>query len=210
MIENQLTGTYFLGPDLWDYYLGAGENRVTMYGDSLHPNSLGTAVLGALWNNALTGETDLPYVLEGMEVRLSQGGTPESPILYKQNLLEIGDEFFIDDAAVLTTSIPAALQDGVWIMTADADVNQNNTDYLSFDVGASPVDVYLAYDADVALPLALASEYLPTGLSITTDHPNAPVMTIYSRTGAVGTVVIGGADGGTSGADANYIVIVVN
>ena len=59
--SNPMTG-YMLGPDTFDYYLGGGKNRFTLFNDNLHPGALGHAVLAKQIQNIITGETGLPFV----------------------------------------------------------------------------------------------------------------------------------------------------
>ncbi len=67
---------------------------------------------------------------------------------YKQNILEVGDAYYLD-ASFTLNAIPPAVANGIWIMTKNSDKN-NSTDpgspggTLSIDVAASPGAVNLS------------------------------------------------------------------
>jgi hypothetical protein len=207
--NNPLTG-YTVGPDTFNYYLGGGQDRFTLFYDNLHPDALGYIVLAAMVSNAITGETQLPFVLEDICVKYSAGGACEAPTPYKQDLMESGNTLYVDQTYTLSGSIPVALDGGRWIRTADADLDQANSDYLSFSLSKSST-VYVAYDANAgSLPAWLqpGSGFTDTGTSIQTTSPSAPVLELYQRDYSAGNVTLGGADGVNTGAAANYVVIV--
>ena len=68
-----------LGPDTFDYYLGGGKNRFTLFNDNLHPGALGHAVLAKQIQNIITGETGLPFVLDDICVKDTAGGACRRP-----------------------------------------------------------------------------------------------------------------------------------
>ena len=90
---------------------GDGENRITLIDDNIHPNALGYAAMAALWREVLSPGGTLPLVLEGLCIRNS-GSACQSPMIYKQNYLATGDEYYRDRTYTLT-SIPAVLEGGV-------------------------------------------------------------------------------------------------
>ena len=201
VIQTELTGIQ-VGPDFFGYFLGPAVNRFSLFSDTLHPNALGHVVMAQLWHNALTGRNDpLPFVLENL--------VPSTAAPYlKQNLLEAGDTYYVD-AGFTLTSIPALLQQGRWIMTANADAGNASTAYISFDVDR-PVSVYVAYDQGATVLPAWMNGYVNTGLTLGTSDPAAPVLALYRQDFAAGSIVLGGnAEGGGNGVS-NYVVIVTD
>jgi hypothetical protein len=188
--------------------------RFSMYYDKLHGNALAYRIMGVLWNNALTGATTVPFYLDRLCNRLvSATCTAVSPTNHKQNLLPTGYPYYVDQSYTLT-SIPAALAGGIWIQTANASAERNNTaaSYIDFTVDR-PVTVYVAYDAGAAaLPnwLRPASGYVDTGLNVQTTDPLTPTLRVYSKSFPAGPVGLGGnLATGASGADSNYLAVVV-
>jgi len=199
---------HHVGPDYYDYFLGS-ENRFYLYATNLHPNALGYAVMGQLLSNTITGGTTIPFIADNLCVKLSQAGSCQSPLTYKQNLLEVGNTYYVDQSYTLLNSIPAILNDGRWIMTSDLDRDQSNANYLSFNVPETST-VYVAYDANATtLPAWLSSNFTDTGVTIDTDNASAPSMRLYSQANVLGNVTLGGANAAANGAGANYLVIVV-
>jgi len=208
-----------LGPDFYGYYLGAGENRVNLYQDSLHFNGLGYFTMAYLWDHYINGGTTLPsraalpLILEGICIRISSS-TCQDPLLAKQNLMQSGDRYYVDQDYVLN-SIPIMLSGGLWINTADSDKGNTRTDYLTFTIDRD-VDLYVAYDAAATTLPSWLSGFTDTGLTLAVSNPLAPTMKLYQKSYAVGvdtppdgTIQLGGnLSGGTVGANANYIVIV--
>ena len=207
VIRTELTG-HIIGPDTYNYFLET-DNRFYLFADNLHPNALGYIALAHLMANSITGGSTLPFMATGLCVTLSQGSSCEAPMLYKQNVMESGNTLFIDQTHTLTGNIPGVLNNGRWIITADAHADQTNTDYLAFDIPNSS-SVYIAYDdAASSIPSWLSSAYIDTGLFVTTDNPSASSLRLYRADNVVGTLVLAGADASTNGAGSNYIVIVV-
>lgn len=204
-----------MGPDLYTYFLGAGENRVSLYEDSkLHFNGLAYDIVARLWEHYLTGGTDLParidlpLVLENICVR-SDSLACQLPLTYKQDLMEVGSQYYIDNTAVIK-SVPGRLKGGVWIRTANSDVNNTREDYLSFNVDRD-VDVYIAYEG-AEIPDWMAG-YVDEGVEF---NIGSTVMHLYKKsfsyqvdTSADGTIQLGG-NLATGAVDAvtNYAVIV--
>jgi len=208
VITNELTNNHQIGADLYGYFLGS-ENRFYLYATNLHPNALGYNVIAHLMNNAITGGITLPFVAGGLCVRLIQAGVCESPLTYKENLLELDNSYYVDQLFTLTNSIPSVLADGRWIMTRDQDLDASNTDYLSFNVPEAAT-LYVAYDdAATSVPAWLSFNYVQTALLLNTDNPSAPVMRLYRKDNVIGSVALGGAEATVNGAAANYIVILV-
>jgi hypothetical protein len=131
----------------------------------------------------------------------------------KQNLLEIGDAYYVDEGFTLT-SIPdgLGLEDGVWIMTANADRTKTGNTYISFNVDRN-VTVYVAYDHDPSDP----NQALPAWLSNFTDtgqqlgvSQSGVKMRLYKANYPKGKIVLdGNLASGAAGAKANYLAIVV-
>jgi len=212
VIQTQLTG-HAVGPDFYSYFLDptAGVNRFFLFSENLHPGGLANQVMAVMWNNALnpTNPQPLPYIVDALCLRLVAGGPCAAPLTYKEDLKEVGDDLFVDEAFTLT-SIPSVLDNGRWLSTANSDRNQANADYLSFEVGGSPVTVYVAYDAAAtSLPSWLSGAYVDAGATVATDNTAAPVLRLYRASNVTGTVTVGGADATTHGAGSNFVVIVV-
>jgi hypothetical protein len=207
-ITSQLTGNYTVGPNFYDYFLGS-ENRFYLYATNLHPNALGYYVMAHMWSNHLTGGVTAPFVVNGFCLKLTLGGACESMFPYKQNLLEVGNAYYADQSYTLTGSIPAELTDGRWIMTRDEDRNLANSDYLTFTVPQDST-LYVAFDADATLPGWMSGYTEVTGVTLSTDNTAVPNgMQLYRLDNVSGPVTLGGADDATTGAAANYVVIVV-
>jgi lysophospholipase L1-like esterase len=182
-----------VGPDFYDYFLGQGKNRSSLFTDSVHPNGLGYAVMAYLWNNSLTGNSTFPFIVESLD-----------PLKYKQNLLEEGDKYYIDENYVLT-DIPAELESGLWIMTANADGISADSDFLSFNIDRN-VSVYVAYDGNASMLPDWLSTFADTGLQVGTTNGS---LNLYSRDYASGPISLGGNMAGGGTGPSNYIVIVV-
>jgi hypothetical protein len=183
-----------------------------MFADFLHPNALGNAYVAELWadailNGAVAGTCPTissVYFVEGLD-----GYTNG----FKQNLLEAGDAYYNDESFTLTSGgIPAALADGVWITQDNADNTNTDPNFMSFDVGMAPVNVYIAYDSAGGPPTATASAMF--GASTETVGVSDPAITggnlaVIEAIGVTGMVTIGGTDSDLTGtARQGYIVIV--
>ena len=176
-------------------------------------NSLGYAMVAALWHDAITaGPVVSPmdpcpapiYIVDGLD-----GYTHG----LKQNLLEAGDEYYTDTGFTLT-NVPSELADGVWIEQANADNADASLDFMSFDVGGDAVTVYIAYDPAGGPPLeATLHGFAPLGVplstNLTTDDGSVGTFALVEATGVTGLVTLGGtvSDGGV--ARQGYVVIVV-
>jgi len=200
-----------LGPDLFSCFLTSEVNRFSLFQDTLHPNSLGIAMIAALWRDAITGgPVSLPmdpcpapiYIVESLDPYLHG---------HKQNLLEAGDEYYTDESSTLL-SVPPQLQGGVWISQANADNLNAEANFVSFDVGSDPVSVYIAYDPAGNPPTSSTHVFTPASLSGSLDvsDPDVGTMNVVSATGVTGTVAIGGnKSGGIPGPQQAYVVVVV-
>ncbi|KAF0191115.1 MAG: Uncharacterized protein FD165_2190, partial [Gammaproteobacteria bacterium] len=202
VVLSELTGRQ-LGPDLYSYFLGAGQNRFSLFSDVWHPNALGYTAIAALWYNTLNPATPaaLPFVLDSL--------VPSTTTPYvKQNLLETGDTYYVD-AAYILTAIPAALNNGRWIMAANGDTGNTSASYINFSTDR-PVTVYIAYDGGAAALPGWMSTFTSTGLTLSTTDPFSPTLNLYSQSFSAGPVTLGGnSAAGSSGADSHYVVIVV-
>lgn len=197
VITAQLSGIQ-VGPNFYDYFLGSGNNRSSLFADTLHPNGLGYAVMASLWHNVLVGAAD-PFqftfiVLDNL-----------TPLKYKQNLLEVGDEYYIDESFTLT-DIPAVLDEGIWVMTANADRFNTSAAFLSFEVNRR-VTVYVAYDSVASPPTWLTNDFTNTGLQIGTTNGS---LNLYSREyDGASPITLDGNRAGNGTGSRNYIVVVV-
>lgn len=201
-----------LGPDFFSCFLTDTVNRFSLFEDSLHPNGLGYAFMAALWHDAITGGAVAPpvdpcpapiYIVEGLDGKV-----------HKQNLLEEGDEYYRDETFTLT-NVPNELVDGVWISQSNADNTNVDANYMTFDVGATPVDVYIAYDPAGGPPTeatahGFAALGVPLSSNLTTDDASVGTFGLVQATGVTGTVTLGGTMSDGSGiARQGYLVIVV-
>ncbi|MDH3441668.1 MAG: hypothetical protein OEM63_12995, partial [Gammaproteobacteria bacterium] len=114
------------------------------------------------------------------------------------------------DRSYTLTSIPAALDGGVWLLTENDDKNISLANYLEFTVDRA-ADVYVAFTPTAtSLPNWMAS-FSDTGNSIGVTA-GTPSLDLYSRFFAAGSLVtLGGnvAAGIAGGGNNNYVVIVV-
>jgi hypothetical protein len=187
-----------LGPDFYQYFLGSGANRSSLFLDRVHPNALGDVIMAYLWHNELNQDNPqpLPMILENLD-----------PVNYKQNLLEEGDYYYIDESFTLT-QVPPVLAGSIWVMTANADGINTSADFLSFEVDRN-VTVYVAYDASApTLPDWLRSDFTDTGLQVDTTNG---LLNLYSKDYEGSDLVSlgGNRNAGGSGTE-NYIVVVAN
>jgi hypothetical protein len=200
-----------LGPDLFSCFLTPTSNRFSLFEDSLHPNSLGHAMIAGLWRDViLDGPVTLPmdpcpapiYILEDLDPYVHG---------HKQNLLEVGDGYYTDEVYTLQ-NIPEELEGGVWVSMANADNANTDPDFLSFDAGVSPVTVYIAYDPAGNPPTSSTHAFSPATLTGTLDvsDPAVGTMAIVVASGVSGAVTIGGTrSGGGPEPRQGYLVIVV-
>ena len=176
-------------------------------------NALGYAFVAALWRDSIqSGGVTFPmdpcpaptgiYIVEGLDA----AGNGQ-----KQTLLESGDEYY-NDAPHVLTNVPSELEDGVWITQDNADNANTDIGYTTFDVGASAVTVYIAYDPAGDPPTSGSHTFTAATLSgnLTTSDPDNGTFSVVSATGVTGAVSI---DGNASGADPDpqqgHLIIVV-
>jgi lysophospholipase L1-like esterase len=198
-----------LGPDLFSCFVSPTVNRFSLFEDALHMNGLGYAFVAALWHDAIQVGPPTPgdpcpspiFILEDLDPYTHE---------LKQNLLEAGDPYYRDEAFVLT-NVPPELADGVWVSQNNADRANQDAGFMSFDVGADPVTVYIAYDAAGGPPTS-SEIFVASTLSenLTVDDPAVQTFTVIEAAGVTGVVTIGGTDSDLSGiARQAYVVIVV-
>jgi lysophospholipase L1-like esterase len=201
VITSELTNIEPERPDFFSFFLSESVNRFSLFIDEIHLNSLGYLVMAYLWHNALTGSTDLPFILEDL--------TPSTVAPYlKQNLIEAGDEYYVDESFTIN-NIPSVLENGRWIMTANSDKANTSGEYLSFNVDRN-VTVYVAYDSGASIPNWLNSNFYDTGLNLGTSNPDVPSMDLYvSNTAMIGDISLGGNRADGANGAANYIAIIV-
>jgi len=191
-----------LGPDFYSCFLTPTNNRFSVFADSLHPNGLGHAMMAALWEDVIRNGAGSAYY--------PPAATCPSPVYivesldpyahgHKQNLLEVGDPYY-NDASFTLTNVPAELADGVWITQSNADNGDFSADFLSFDAGASPVTVYIAYDSAGAPPTSsthvFAAPPAPLSSNLTVSDPAVGTFALVQATNVTGTVTIGGTVSG--------------
>lgn len=199
-----LTG-HTVGPDFFNHFLGSGVNRFSLFSDNVHPNALGMVVIAHLWHNFFTGGSDFPFTVESL-----------IPSNYKQNLLEEGDTYYIDQNYKLV-NIPPELtgNDIVWIMTANGDKDNTSPDFLSYYIDNSAA-VYVAYDPRASDPPDwLINNFTSTGLVLEVTDPRTATLELYRSNIDLGPGMISMDGNKAEGADfpvgvdaANYIVII--
>jgi len=198
-----------LGPDLFTCFL-VTNNRFSLFADNFHLNGLGYDVLAELWHELLTGarlpsdpcNTMPRFILENLR------DSTVAPF-NKQNLIEVGDEYYTDQSFTIS-SIPSGLglDNGIWIMTANADRNRTELNYLTFDVDRN-VTVYIAYDDRATSLPNWMNSYTDENTQVGSSR-SAHNFDLHSRNFTPGTITLGGNQAaGASGAGANYIVIIV-
>jgi lysophospholipase L1-like esterase len=200
VIEGELTGIQE-GPDFHSFFA----DHYDLFADFLHPNALGHKAMAHLWSNLILNRVDPLFVLENL-----------TPATYKQNILEIGNQYYTDLDYTLDY-IPSELLSGdvVWVITADSDRNNTSENVLSFDI-VDDATVYIGYDSRAtSIPKWLADHFVPVGLSIGVTDPDVNYLKLYKREASLinGRVVLGGnkATGARFPAGmeaANYVVIV--
>ncbi len=197
------------GPDFFDFFLGDGENRISLIDDNIHPNALGYRLMAWLWHQSVRpgGEGPRPLVLENICVRTTNG-TCRNPLLYKQNILEPGNPYYVD-RDVVVTDIPAVLEEGVFLSTENDHKTVSRTDYLEFTVDRD-VDVYVAFPPNSTTVPGWMGGFVDTGESLGVSA-GTPTLSLYRATYGAGTIVLGGprAAGVNPVPSNNYIVVVV-
>ena len=206
VIENELSNIQ-VGPDLFTAFLTTDVNLFSLFSDSLHPNGLGHVLIASLWHNKLNpgNLVAMPFFLDNLVP------STVSPYIM-QNLLEVGDHYYVDETFTLS-SIPAELDGGVWIMTANADKTDASGSYVTFDVDR-PVTVYIAYDSGASsIPnwLKTGNGFTKTGLTLKVDGDVlTSTFNLYRKVYPAGSIndLGGNLATGASGANSNYLAIV--
>jgi lysophospholipase L1-like esterase len=186
-----LAGSKMIGPDFFTFF----EDKASLISDDVHPNAYGFVIMAYLWHNTITGTSlALPLILENL--------TPQE---YQQNLLEIGDAYYIDQSHTLT-DIPAELDGGIWIVSENADYTNTSSAFISFQVDRN-VEVYVAYDSGVSTPSWL-NGFVNANLQITTTDIRQMDLYKADFSESDNPIELGGnrADGGAGAF--NYLVIV--
>ncbi len=197
------------GPDLWTCFLSPTVNRFSLFEDALHMNGLGYAFVAALWADTIQNGAPVPGTPCASPIFILEDLDPYTHGL-KQNLLEEGDQYYRDESFELT-NVPPQLADGVWVSQNNADRGNQDANFMSFDVGANPVTVYIAYDNAGGPPVS-SETFGPAALTgnLTTNDPTNGTFTVIEAAGVTGTVTIGGTDSDLTGASRQaYVVIVV-
>ncbi len=200
VIDYELTGAA-PGPDFYGFFLSHGD----LFADNLHPNALGHKAMAHLWMNCLLNRNDPLFLLRNV-----------SPAACRQNVLEVGNRYYVDRDYVLS-SIPSELSgnDVVWIMTPSSEAENATESWLSFDL-PSNATVYVAYDSRaLSVPNWLSSRFTQLGSSIGVTEPGVGTLRLYQYPASPsgGKVILGGNK--AAGAvfpqgvqAANYLVIV--
>ena len=94
-------------------------------------------------------------------------------------------------------------------MPANADSTNTSGTYLSFTVDRA-VDVYIAYDNGATLLPNWMTGFTNTGLLVSTTDPSTPDLRLYKKNFSAGAITLGGnLQGSATGANSNYVAIVV-
>jgi hypothetical protein len=107
----------------------------------------------------------------------------------KHNRLEDGNRVYID-RNYSYGDLPSELRGCTYIMTANDDKHATNDHFLSFQVNR-PVTVYIAHDNRITSKPTWLKIFTDTGLDLSSDVP----MSIFARSFASGSVVLGGNGG---------------
>ena len=201
--SNSLTG-YNVGPDIYGFYLdlSATPQKIlsSLFTDILHPDGLGHELDAYNLYNAINPGSPFPLPLFLQSL---------SPLGYKQNLLGVGNQYYLDRTYTLT-SIPSALagENILWIMTKDDDNNNTSDSFLQFTIPQSST-VYVAYDSRASSIPTWLSGFTKTALAIGVSDTALDHFDVYSKSFSPGSVVLGGnMASGAAGSGTNYIVIV--
>ncbi|MFH0853335.1 MAG: hypothetical protein V1853_02920 [bacterium] len=126
---------------------------------------------------------------------------------YQQAYLDISETYYTDSTDTLTL-IPEELTDLLWIKTKQADYDQTNTDFFTFETNRL-VNVYLGYDDRGTPPDWLTSAFIDTGLTISVSDSGASPLHVWQAQFSAGQITLGGnlADG-ASGALSMYTISV--
>lgn len=199
------------GPDFFSCFLTPTVNRFSLFKDTLHPNALGYVFMAALWRDTLTGVSAAApleacpapiYILESLDP-YAHG--------HKQDLLEVGDTYYTDESFVLD-GVPSELANGIWVTQANSDWNNRDENFLTFDVGQTPVSVYIAHDPGGIPPRSSSHEFRPVTLAtgLIVSDPKVGALSLVRAVGVTGTVSIGGNRSGFGAPpQQSYVAVVV-
>ena len=113
------------------------------------------------------------------------------------------------DRSYTLASLPAELEGGDLVQTANADDAETRSDYLAFDV-AAPSTVYVCYKAGRAgIPGWLGAagwEKLPAQAHVNAAGTDV-AFDVYSRSVPAGALYLGGNERGVTGANCMYFVV---
>jgi len=125
---------------------------------------------------------------------------------YQCEYLQVGDEYYID-RTLTVVSIPAELQNLLWIKTANDDKGQTSEGFLTFTVNQD-VTAYVAYDSRASgLPFWITDHYTEMGAGIGVTDGASPLQ-VWARDVPAGSVVMGAnMANGASGAGSMYVVL---
>jgi hypothetical protein len=104
------------------------------------------------------------------------------------------------------------LANGIWVSQANADNTNSQAHFLSFNVGAGPVTVYIAYDPAGDPPTSSTHTFSPVSFSedLTVSDASVGTFSIVRAAGVTGNVSIGGNKSGlAAAAQQGYVVVVV-
>jgi hypothetical protein len=111
------------------------------------------------------------------------------------------------DRTYTITALPAALDGGVLVRTANDDKGVTNSSHLTLQLGQAAT-VYVVYDKTGTLPAWLAGWTLRGDTVTTTDAGPSP-MRVYQKSAAAGSLVLGGnLQSPASGSLDDYFVVV--
>ncbi|RKY04073.1 hypothetical protein DRP77_04825 [Candidatus Poribacteria bacterium] len=135
---------------------------------------------------------------------------------YQIEELEIGIPCYTDRDDVVIESIPSPLVGGLLLRTPDADARSVGDGFLSFDIDV-PATVYVLLDSrgdpekGGAPPAWLTDNFTKAeGWRVRCSDPSIGYYTVWKREFGAGTVQLGGnADQPASGAESNYLVVIL-
>jgi len=130
-----------------------------------------------------------------------------APSNYNATMVNTGDTFYVDNNLTITT-IPAELQNSVWLRSAAADVNQTSADFIRFTTDRDAI-VYVGYDSTAtSVPDWLKNSFVPSGDGPTAND-GAISFDMWARNYPAGEIVLGGnMASGAAGAVNNLIILV--
>jgi hypothetical protein len=159
-----------------------------------------TASLTVTDNDGLT-DTAAITVWPGCTVAISNSSR------YATATFSTGSTYHADQPYIIT-SLPPILEGAAGVLTADADANQTDDTWLTFDLSET-AEVFVAYDADANSIPGWLVNFVDTGEVIGLSDPGQPRAKLYRRIYTNRKVALGGnLASGASGAAGNYFVLV--